>query len=165
MWNLPSTRTSCLKQLRGGPYWAWESGRRHSRRAGAQGLLVSGESRLLEGKRCHHHLRPWSQDSKGPHPVQFWVGSGRQRLPSGQPVEPEAPALSLWGRFVLPPSPGPGGACSQGLGEAHRLREAGGLWQASGAAGDMTCACPTFVLCSQNSQFWGNSDLPSRTAL
>lgn len=162
---MPSTRTSCLKQLRGGPCRAWESGRRHFRRAGAQGLLGSGESRLLEGRRCHHHLRPWSQASKGPHPVRFWVGSGRRRRPSRQPVVPEAPGLSLWGHFVLPPSLGPGGACSQGPGEAHGLREAGGLWQASAAAGDMTSACLILARCSQNSQFWGNRDLPSSTAL
>lgn len=106
--NLPSTHTSRLKQFRGGPYWAWESRRRHFNRIGAQGLLVSRES-PGEGRRCHRHLRPWSQASKvPPPPVQFPGGAGKKdsAYPTTTPSCPK-PLSSLWGRLLLFCQPGP----------------------------------------------------------
>lgn len=156
--DLPSAHMSHLKQLRGGPYWAQES-RRHFRRTGARGLLVSSESPLLEGRRATSifALEPSQQDaSPGPAP-----GRARRTAPPTMGCCAQAPALSR-GPLVPPTPPWPGGAGLQGLGAL------GGRWSPGGerSCGGHDFCCPVSTCrCSQSSQFGGNGDLPCSTAL
>ena len=159
--NLPSTHTSRLKQLRGGPYWARESGRRHFNRIGAQGLLVSRES-PGEGRRCHHHLVLGAKPARCPTQFSSQVGPGRRTVPNPPPVRrAQSPCPLSGAASCCSPSRGPGGTCSQGLGAWGSRWSLGGEQSCQGRDFCLPYLRPLLL----EQPVLGKRDLPSSTAL
>lgn len=90
------SQITCLKHIRGGPYWDREGKRRYFQRTKAGGLLVSKASSVLEGRRCHQGLHPESHAGEGPAQPSSQGSWGRRATPNPPPVFlPKAPALPL----------------------------------------------------------------------